>query len=172
MFKRNRTIEDLTNAVKRLDSRLDVILMLKEPETSRAAEAYDGLRKQVMYGAQDRQLHLAHLAQIDAAVRRGESNEALGLLLRDCLGRAGLQVMTTATGRQDLDVELFADFGSGSGVEIAEPAYVLSVEGREVQVIKQGVARKTKRRAAAEDAPDSSTPAVGAERLDDGSEQQ
>ena len=72
---------------------IKTVVMIREPATGLAAEAYDGLRRQVIAGAAERNCHLQQLARLDAEVTRGASIEALQKLLRDLLAEAGLHRM-------------------------------------------------------------------------------
>lgn len=121
--------------------RIEGMLLLKDPGAARAAEAYDGLRRQMLVAANERTAHLAHLAQLDAALRAGESTGSLALLVADLLAQAGL------VRHHDTATEDAFDVGSGPDggpLEVLEPAYV---DGHTGRVVRQGRARRVVRRA-------------------------
>jgi hypothetical protein len=120
----------LHERIGELSHKLDLIervLMVREPGSVKAADAYEGLR---------RQAHLAHLAQLDAAVRRGATTEALRGLLRDLMQQAGLQTIDDPAQRDAFEVVE----GKGDQLEVLEPAHVDGGTGR---LVRQGRARAT-----------------------------
>ena len=63
-----------TKLLEAIDQKTDLIktvLMVKDSEGVRAAEAYEGLRKTVIDAREARRLHEVHLARMDAAIQRG-----------------------------------------------------------------------------------------------------
>ena len=78
MMKRWRELREAVDQIARqldqLDRRsekMEVILMVREPTAGVAAEAYDGLRKQVVAAMTERMAHLQQLVQLDAALTAG-----------------------------------------------------------------------------------------------------
>lgn len=140
---RSRRISDqLAFLAVRLE-RVEDMLLLKDPGAARAAEAYDGLRRQVVAAAAERVAHLAHLVQVDAAVRAGEPPESLALLTADLLAQVGVER------RDDPGVpdayDLDGPAGSGPDeLRVVEPAYVESHTGR---VVRRGRAIRIRRQA-------------------------
>jgi hypothetical protein len=118
-----------------LDERLagiEGMLLLKDPGAAKAAEAYEGLRRQIVGATAERIAHLVHLAQLDAALRAGESTGSLALLVADLLAQAGLER------RYDpmLDGAFEVPPGNeGDELRVVEPAYVETHSGR---VVRQG----------------------------------
>lgn len=111
-----------------LESRLDLIdrtLVVKDPGSVRSAEAFEGLRKSIIAAVQERNAHIADLAQLDAHITAGASRETIVLLVGDLLRRAGVERIdridrTNAEHLQDFEVVE----GSGARLEVIEPAYV------------------------------------------------
>lgn len=140
---RSRRISDqLALLAARLEAVEDMLLH-KDPGAARAAEAYDGLRRQVAAASAERVAHLAHLAQIDAAVRSGESPESLALLTADFLAQVGIE--RRAEPSRDDAFETDGPPGPGGGrLRVVEPAYVESATGR---VVRRGRAAWVRRSA-------------------------
>jgi hypothetical protein len=145
MMKRWR---ELLEAVGRMSGQLDqldrraekmeVILMVREPSTAVAAEAYDGLRRQVVTAVTERMAHLAQLVQIDAALTAGADAESVGKLVRGFLEQSSLERVTDPDRpERDLFFEMVEDLGGEH--EVLEPAYVDAVTGR---IIRRGAIRR------------------------------
>ena len=115
---------------------IEGMLLLKDPGAAKAAEAYEGLRRQIVGATAERIAHLAQLAQLDAAVQAGESTESLALLLTDLLAQAGVLRWDNPT----LEGAFALPPGhEGEGLQVVEPAYVETHSGR---VVRQGRAAR------------------------------
>jgi hypothetical protein len=143
-----RRWRELLGAVGRMSAQLDhldrraekmeVILMVREPSTAVAAEAYDGLRKQVVTAVTERMAHLAQLVQLDTALTAGADAESVGKLVRGFLEQASLDRVTDPDQpERDLLFEMLEDLGGQH--EVLEPAYVDAITGR---VIRRGTMRR------------------------------
>ena len=133
---RMTAVEETLDKVDRNMERIEIVTMVREPNTGIAADAYDGLRKQVIASAGERVAHLHQLAQFDSAVRAGASMEQLGALVREWMGQASLLVV------EDADLADAFDFvgpEDATGVRVSRPAYVDSVTGR---IVRKGVAER------------------------------
>jgi len=134
-------VERITGQIDQLDRRtekMEVILMVREPTTSVAAEAYEGLRKQVVTAVTERMAHLAQLVQLDAALTAGADADSVGKLVRGWVEQASLERVVDAEHPQrDLLFEMVEDLGGRP--EVLEPAYVDAVTGR---VIRRGSIRR------------------------------
>ncbi len=116
-----------------LDERLaniEGMLLLKDPGAARAAEAYEGLRRQIVGASAERITHLVHLAQFDAALHAGESAGALALLAADLLAQAGLERCDDPTRAGAFDI---APGDEGGELRVVEPAHVEAHTGRVVR---------------------------------------
>ena len=129
--------------LERRAEKMETILMVREPATSAAADAYEGLRKQVITAVTERLAHLTQLVQFDAALTHGADRDLLSRTVSVWLEQASLARVTDARPGQDLLFELVEDLGGP--LEVLEPAYVDSVTGR---VIRPGQARRGPRPAA------------------------
>jgi len=143
--------EEMRSLVERLDrrvERVELILTAKDPAAGAAADAYDGLRKQVVSAVTARLAHLAQLAQLDAALNHGAEAETLRRMVEAWMEQAAMQRVADPLHPQaDILFELVEDRG-GSSV-VLEPAYRDGITGR---VVRQGrVARPAPGRSAERD---------------------
>jgi hypothetical protein len=142
---------------------IDIALIVREPGTARAAEAYEGLRKGVATAARERRQHLAQLVEFVDAVERGATVETLRRRCEQWCLEAGLER------RADVVPEWFSVVeGEGPVLEVVEPAWV---DGTSGQLVKQGTARRVPGEIAAEAAtetPDQPAAGASAERGEDG----
>jgi hypothetical protein len=134
-------IDRIAHQLDLLDRRaekMEVILMVREPSSGAAAEAYEGLRKQVVTAVTERLAHLSQLVQLDAALFAGSSTESVAKLVRGWLEQASLaQVSDPNHPDRDMLFEMLEDLGGD--VQVLEPAYVDTATGR---VIRRGSARR------------------------------
>lgn len=134
-------VERITSQIDQLDRRtekMEVILMVREPTTTVAADAYEGLRKQVVTAVAERMAHLAQLVQLDAALTAGADADSVGKLVRGWVEQASLErVVDPEHPQRDLLFEMVEDLGGRH--EVLEPAYVDALTGR---VIRRGSVRR------------------------------
>jgi hypothetical protein len=132
-------VDRIAGQLDQLDRRsekMEVILMVREPTAGVAAEAYDGLRKQVVAAMTERMAHLQQLVQLDAALTAGA--DVVGKLVRGFADQASLSRVTDAEHPdRDMLFELVEDLGGRP--EVLEPAYVDMITGR---VIRRGSMRR------------------------------
>ncbi|HEY3239155.1 MAG TPA: hypothetical protein VGL92_06305 [Acidimicrobiia bacterium] len=127
---RSRRLRHQLGALDERLARIEGMLLLKDPGAARAAEAYDGLRRQILGASAERTAHLVHLAQFDAALGAGEPVGALALLAADLLAQAGLDRCDDPAQAGAFDVSP----GNESGeLRVVEPAYVETHTGRVVR---------------------------------------
>lgn len=150
---------------RELEHKLDLIytaLVVRDPGTSMAAEAFEGLRKQVIAGATARNAHVAQLAEFDVALRRGASADDLLKLTAQWLDQAGVARIDDPTRREAFE----STVAPGASVEVEIPAYVNTVTG---QLVRQGRLRERKIPAIEPSPAIDSTPAPAAgESVEDG----
>jgi hypothetical protein len=136
------TLEDIRKLMDQLDRRvekMETILLVREPSSTAAGEAYEGLRRQVVSAVSERITHLTQLAQLDHALAYGASQVDLRCLLDQWLEQAALVRTTDPAGPHgETAFELVED--GGGPLEVVDPAYVDGVTAR---VIKLGRARRT-----------------------------
>lgn len=134
-------VDQIAGQLDQLDRRsekMEVILMVREPTAGVAAEAYDGLRKQVVAAMTERMAHLQQLVQLDAALTAGADANVVGKLVRSFADQASLSRVTDMEHPdRDMLFELVEDLGGR--LEVLEPAYMDAITGR---VIRRGSMRR------------------------------
>lgn len=137
-----REVSDRLRQLEHDADLLKTVLVVREPGTVHAANAYEGLRKQVIAATGERRTHLAQLAAMAVAVARAGSVDDLRPQVREWLQQAGVvEVWTLPEGA--LPQDLFEDLDGGSleGVpelDVAEPAYL---DGTTGSLLRLGRAR-------------------------------
>lgn len=127
-------IYDLQDQMHERLSEINIALIVREPGTARAAEAYEGLRKSVATAARERRQHLAQLVEFVDAIDRGATMETLRQRCEQWCVEAGLER------RSDKVPEWFSVVeGEGPVLEVVEPAWIDATSG---QLVKQGTARR------------------------------
>lgn len=111
-------------------ARIEAMLLLKDPGAARAAEAYEGLRRQLVGASAERTTHLVHLAQFDAALCAGEPAGALAMLAADLLAQAGLERCHDPAREGAFDI---SPGDERAELRVVEPAYVETHTGRVVR---------------------------------------
>lgn len=148
-----RALEERLARIEERLERLQLLLMVREPQTGAAADAYEGLRRQVVASASERTAHLAQLARLDSEVSAGASPESVERLLRDLLAESGLEPVT-----QPNATEFEIVGGSGSELVLVEAAYIERSTGR---IVRRGKATAADRPGGAvRDQPDTPAPAA------------
>ena len=134
----------LGDLLKRVDGlghrqeELGQALMMSDPSSVVAAEAYEGLRRQVVDAAADRMAHLAQLVQFTHVLANTTSVDQLRKHVDGWMEQAGLDVVDdVAHPATDRLFDVLG--GEGDQLELIEPAYVDARNGR---VIRQGRARR------------------------------
>ena len=135
------TLDQLSSRLDQLERHTDnmqTILMLREPSSTVAADAYEGLRKQVVTAVADRMAHLSQLVQLDAALTHGADSNSLARVVGGWVEQASLARITDpGAANSDMLFALVEDLGGPP--ELMEPAYVDTITGR---VIRQGKIRR------------------------------
>lgn len=144
MARADDILQDLQDRIKGLEQQAELIktvLIVKEPNTVHASEAYEGLRKQVVAAAAERRSHLAQLVAMSVAVSRATSVADLVPQVREWLDQAGVVALVDVPPGSDIS-HVFEDVG-GEGlagpIEVVEPAYV---DAQTSSVIRLGRARQ------------------------------
>ncbi|MGY2126960.1 hypothetical protein [Blastococcus sp. SYSU DS0617] len=124
-------LQEMSDRLQQLEHEAELIktvLVVKEPGTVHAANAYEGLRKQVIAATGERRTHLAQLAAMAVAVARAGSVDDLRPQVREWLQQAGVvEIWAVPEGAPAQDLFEDVDGGSLEGVsdlEVGEPAYI------------------------------------------------
>lgn len=137
MRKRERALLEELSIVHEMVSSINTALIVREPGTAVAADAFDGLRRQVAQATAERRAHLIELSRLLEALDKGVSGDQLERLVSGWADQAGL--------RQSWDsdqVEWFEIIGerkSADPLEVAQPAWVA---GDPPVLVRPGVARR------------------------------
>lgn len=126
----------LLDKLDRSVERIEIVTVVREPNTSLSADAYNGLRKQVIAAVSERTAHMHQLAQFDGALRAHASPDELASLVREWLGQASLRVVEDP---RVPDAFTFVGPEDGTALRVVRPAYIDDATGR---VISAGVAER------------------------------
>ena len=126
--------EKVTSALNEVNAEL----VVRDTGSGRSADAYEGLRKQVVAASNDRRKHVADLAQIDHALSRTDNLDDLRDLSAEWLNAAGIEKLANIS---EDNVRAFEVVGDGAGpLMVVAPAYLVSETG---QIARQGRAYRT-----------------------------
>jgi hypothetical protein len=104
---------------------IKTVLIVKEPNTVRASEAYDGLRKQVIASASERRAHVVQLVTMAVAVRRATTVEDLHPQLAEWLQQSNVQtVWQVPPGERPANLFDIEEEVGERAMEVLEPAYI------------------------------------------------
>lgn len=124
---------------KHFDHRFEILelyLTVRDPGTSMAAEAYDGLRKLLISANKGTQTHLAHLAGLHKVANTADSLGPVQAKIDEYMSQMGVFPVEDTS-----QVDLFqVSGGKGTRLVVDTPAYVAhGGDGRPV-LVQQGVA--------------------------------
>lgn len=130
-----RKLRQDVSEIKQLVSSINSALIVREPGTALAAEAYEGLRRQVAQATAERRAHLTQLVRILEALDSGVSAESLQSLVEQWADQAGLRRW-----HEPDPAEYFDIIGNGDGsLEVLQPAWV---GGEPAALIKPGLLKR------------------------------
>ncbi|MCL1595695.1 MAG: hypothetical protein M3132_15220 [Actinomycetia bacterium] len=133
---RNRELKsDLIELNHRLDL-IQTVLVVSNPESPMAANAYTGLRKTIVQSLQATQALHATIAQLDSLATATDNIEDIQVKLGELMSQYGVTKVELYEERPDA----FERIGSGSRYTVTKPAYVASPE---MPAIQMGVAEAT-----------------------------
>ncbi len=128
-------LEDIRGSLDQLDRRVDkmeTILIIREPSSVAAGDAYEGLRKQVTAAVSERLNHLSQLVQLHAAVAGGADARALSQLVESWFEQAGL-LRVDDPGHPQAHALFKVVEDKDGAPEVIDPAYVDSITGRVIR---------------------------------------
>jgi len=137
----NRHDRERLDRIEVLLQRLDSAVVVRDPGSARAAEAFDGLRKSVIQASKSHRVHVAHLIALDESIRSGGTIDLVRLRVAEYLRELGIERLDKPEILEAFDV-----VGDSDGdLEVLEAAIVeIDSEGR-VSVLKVGKAKRTAR---------------------------
>jgi hypothetical protein len=122
---RNRELKQELELIK-------TILLVSNPDSPVAAEAYDGLRKTIVGSIKATQVLEASLAQLDQISRSTDDMQDIRIKLRELMAVAKVELVVDYDRYRDA----FDVIGSGSVQTVTKPAYVAVDRGA---VVTRGV---------------------------------
>ena len=135
--KKNIVIELLSQVLRMLE-RLDAAVVVREPGNARSAEAFDGLRKQIIQSGRNQRSHIAHLLSIADSIDRGADIDLIKNRVSDFLFELGVEKTT------DTSIEGAFEIigGAGEGSRCVEPAVIQKLDNGLVISIRVGKAER------------------------------
>jgi len=124
-------------------NRLDAALVVRDPGNAHSAEAYDGLRKQIIRSGTNHRAHLAHLIALSDSLERGAGIELIRDRVKDFLAELGVRPVSDYLYPELFDVVETIQ-GEQDGVEVLEPAVVEQMDDGNFNPIRKGKVRLTK----------------------------
>jgi len=148
MFRSRRLLVDLQERLQGLEHQAELmktVLIVKEPSTIQASQAFDGLRKKVIAGAAERRSHLTQIVAMAVAVSRATSVSDLVPQVQEWMDQAGIMPIRHVPVGSDAS-HVFEDIG-GKGLdgalEIVEPAYFDTQTGTILRLGRAKLAART-----------------------------
>jgi hypothetical protein len=124
--------------IEHLLHRLDTAIVIRDPGSSRSADAFEGLRRQIIQASKNRRTHTAHLIGLSQSIERGASLDLVKDRVDDFLKELGIEFLTDTA-----FVEAFEVIeGEGEGIECIEAAVIERLEDGQAVVISLGKARR------------------------------
>jgi hypothetical protein len=151
------TMQRLAEIERQLD-RVYTALVVRDPGTPLSADAYEGLRRQVVASTQARIAHVGQLAEFDVALHRGAGPDDLRQLVTQWLNQAGVVRIEDPALRDAFETNVAA----GQGVVVEIPAYIDSATNRVVRQgrLREAVAEQSSAAAASVEADESASVAL------------
>jgi hypothetical protein len=128
--------------IEALLQRLDAAVVVRDPGNARAAEQFEGLRKQIALAAKNHRAHVGHLLSLSDSAKKGASAELLGERVDDFLAELGVMRISEYTYPELFEVVEEIE-GNSDKTEILEPAVVERLESGEFNRLRLGKVRKT-----------------------------
>lgn len=141
----NETLQRLVDEVAELRHRtemMQLVFVVKEPDAVRAAEAYDGLRKQIIASSAERRAHLAQVVEMAVTCRRAESVADVSVRVDEWMAQSGIAVISDPRRPGAANAtDLFEIVGDNDGqLTVVEPAYV---DGNTGSIVRRGLAERS-----------------------------
>jgi len=124
--------------IEKLLERLDAAVVVRDPGSARAAEMYEGLRKQIIQSGKNHRMHISHLIALKESIERGAEIELIRDRVNDYLAELGIQKTTDTSHIDSFEVVE----GEGSSFECVEPAIIEVLEDGSIRTYQLGKARR------------------------------
>lgn len=134
----NRHDREQLDRIEVLLQRLDSAVVVRDPGSARAAEAFDGLRKSVIQASKSHRVHVAHLVALDESIRSGGTLDLVRLRVAEYLRELGVERLETPEVSEAFDI-----VGDSDGdLEVLEAAIIERFDDGRISVLKVGKARR------------------------------
>lgn len=124
--------------IELLLARLDAAVVVRDPGTARAAEQYEGLRKQILQSGKSHRIHLTHLLSLADSIERGANIELIRDRVNDYMTDMGLQRTSDTSISNAFEIVE----GEGSVLECIEPSVIEQISDGSIAIHRQGKARR------------------------------
>jgi len=124
--------------IENLLQRLDAAVVVRDPGSTRAADMYEGLRKQIIQSGKNHRMHLSHLIALQDSIERGADIDLIRDRVNDYLNELGIQKTSDTTHIDSFEVIE----GEGSNFECIEPAIIELLEDGSIRTHQLGKARR------------------------------
>lgn len=131
------------NEIERLLNRLDAAVVVRDPGNAHSAEAYDGLRKQIIRSGTNHRAHLAHLIALSESLDRGAGIELIRDRVKDFLAELGVKPISDYIYPELFEIVETIQ-GEQDGVEVLEPAVAEQMDDGKFNPIHKGKVRLIK----------------------------
>lgn len=132
------SIRSQLNRIENLLERLDAAVVVRDPGSARAAESYEGLRKQIVQSGKNHRMHLSHLIALQESIERGGNVELIRDRINDYLNELGIQKTSDTSYATSFEVVE----GEGSAFECIEPAIIEVLDDGSIRTHQLGKARR------------------------------
>jgi hypothetical protein len=124
--------------IEMLLHRLDAAVVVRDPGNAHSADAYDGLRKQIIQSGKNHRIHVAHLLSLADSMERGADIQLVRDRVNDFLSELGVERVSDTS-----FIELFqVTEGEGTALECIEPAIIEKLDNGTATPIRLGKARR------------------------------
>lgn len=132
--------------IENLLQRLDAAVVVRDPGSARAAEMYEGLRRQIVQSGKNHRTHLSHLLALQDSIDRGADMDLVRERVSEYLKELGIQKYSDTSNIDSFEVI----GGEGNDFECIEPAIVEILEDGSIRTHQLGKARRIQGSAIAE----------------------
>lgn len=140
--------------IENLLQRLDAAVVVRDPGSARAAEMYEGLRRQIVQSGKNHRTHLSHLLALQDSIDRGADIDLVRERVSEYLKELGIQKYSDTSNIDSFEVIE----GEGTEFECIEPAIVEMLEDGTIRTHQLGKARRIQGPAVAEPISPESVP--------------
>jgi hypothetical protein len=124
--------------IENLLQRLDAAVVVRDPGSARAADMYEGLRRQIVQSGKNHRTHLSHLIALQNSIERGADIDLVRERLNEYLNELGIQKSSDVSNIDSFEVIE----GEGNSFECIEPAIIELLDDGSIRTHQLGKARR------------------------------